>query len=285
MARMLRLAAAALAALTFPASALAGTLTLHPAGFGQHSYAAWKAHQGLVDSNGNDNQALYFQKMTATETNAAGVAVVKGIAGLPTSALTGLEFWRGMDGWCGAGAPRWDLTIQPSAGGPQQTFFIGCAGMAPGAHQTAPNGRDFEQRTFPGPGAYGCCVGNQLFSSFSDLPAGTITSLAIVFDEGTTYMGAPYGTGYVHLDDILVQTSSADTPTKCWTGANDNSNNSTGACPPATAGAQPSSTLPVDATVPGGVAVNPLDTDLVTALNLAYPGVSLTDWSLYPSVY
>ena len=45
----LRFAAAFVAALALPGSALAGTLTLHPAGFGQHSYASWKAQQGEPD--------------------------------------------------------------------------------------------------------------------------------------------------------------------------------------------------------------------------------------------
>src|SRR3954468_10772327 len=54
---------------------MAGDIILHPNGFGQHSYAAWKAQVGLPDTSGNKNQALYFQKMTATTTFAAGVAV------------------------------------------------------------------------------------------------------------------------------------------------------------------------------------------------------------------
>ena len=31
-----------------PATALAGTYTLHPSGFGEHSYSAWKAGEGLL---------------------------------------------------------------------------------------------------------------------------------------------------------------------------------------------------------------------------------------------
>jgi hypothetical protein len=36
--------------------------------------------------------------------------------------------------------------------------------------------------------------------------------------------------------------------------------------------------------LPTGVAVDPTDTQLVNALNLAYPGVALPDWLLYPYV-
>jgi len=56
-------------------------LALHPDGFGQNSFAAWRAHEGLPDSKGNADQALYFQKMTTTETNAAGVARITGLEG------------------------------------------------------------------------------------------------------------------------------------------------------------------------------------------------------------
>src|SRR6266446_2294458 len=71
----------------------AGDIILHPNGFGEHSYAAWKAQVGLPDTSGNKFQALYFQKMTTTPTFAAGVAVFQGIEGLPVSSLTGLSFW------------------------------------------------------------------------------------------------------------------------------------------------------------------------------------------------
>jgi len=51
---------------------------VHPASqrFGAHSYSAWKGQEGLPDRTGDKNQALYFQKHTATETFAAGVAVM-----------------------------------------------------------------------------------------------------------------------------------------------------------------------------------------------------------------
>src|SRR4051812_23151771 len=91
MARALRFIAVGIVALAaFPAYASAGALTLHPAGFGEKSYSAWKAHQGLPDTKGNDDQALYFQKMTTTGTFAAGVAVIKGIAAHRSTSSTGL---------------------------------------------------------------------------------------------------------------------------------------------------------------------------------------------------
>ena len=195
--------------LVLAASAHAGEVILHPNGFGEHSYAAWKAQQGLPDSNGAKNQSLYFQKMTTTPTFAAGVAVFQGIEGLPVSQLAALEFWVGLDGHCGAGAPRFNIRVD-LGGGNRQTFFIGCAAMLPGGLMTAPNGRMYQQRRIVTP----------FFAAFpGPLVMGTITSLSIVFDEGDDV-----GQGFVHLDNITVETSSMEFPTKTWTSASDNGN-------------------------------------------------------------
>ena len=181
----------------------ASDVILHPDGFGEHSYAAWKAQVGLTDTIGGKNQALYFQKMTATTAFAAGVATFQGIEGTPTNVLTGLEFWIATsDGsHCGAGAPRFNVRVKPTAGGPSQTFFFGCAAMAPGATQTAPSGKIYQQRTVAAP-------------ALTVLPAGTITSLSIVFDEGDDV-----GSGFAYLDNITVTING--TP-MIWTSASDN---------------------------------------------------------------
>ena len=122
---------------TFAGDNAGSDLTLHPSGFGEHSYAAWKAQQGQAESRVSANQALYFQKMTATATVAAGVAVIGGLEGLPASSLTGLSWEHRDDGHCGAGAPRWNLFVE-DASGSRHTIFLGCAtaehspGGAPG---------------------------------------------------------------------------------------------------------------------------------------------------------
>jgi hypothetical protein len=205
------LAIAAVLALALSATAGAASgPKLHPSGFGPHSYASWKGGEGLEDSTGTKDQALYFQKNTSTATVAAGVAVFRGFEGSDTADILPLEFWYGTDGHCGAGAPRFNVRIQPPSG-PQQTIFVGCAAMVPGATAAADNGRTFQQRTFAGP-----------------LPAGTVTGLAIVFDEGDDpLLGFPCPNSTltdpnscVYLDDIRVGEH-------VWSSASDNGGGNT----------------------------------------------------------
>lgn len=175
--------------------ASAGGLTLHPSGFGEHSYAAWKAKEGIKDSRGNGDHSLYFQKMTTTATFAAGVAIIEGVEGALVSEL-GLSWEHRADGHCGAGAPRWNVGIDLPGGG-RQTVFLGCAAAAksPGS---APN---WIRDSYPGLGV--------------SVPAGArIRSLAIVFDEGNDA-----GQGFVHLDNITVTIGSRST---VFTGPMDN---------------------------------------------------------------
>jgi hypothetical protein len=278
MAGLFRMAAAVAATLAFPASALAGTLTLHPAGFGTHSYAAWKAQEGEPDSHGNGNEALYFQKGTATTTFAAGVAVIKGIAGTPADELTGLAWDHREDGHCGAGAPRWNVSYRDS-GGTEHTVFLGCA-AATHTDKGVVNGHGWCRDRQPSPAG--------MIAAATGAPASqsTITGLAIVFDEGTDTANPPpvgcaqeqLAGGFVHLDDVEVDLLGQ--PPHCWTAARDNSVNGVNNCD-LSAG---ETDLPVPSPL-SGIAVDPLDTELVAALNYAYPGVATADWLLYPYVY
>lgn len=202
---------AALIGLGMPLQALAGTFTFHPDGFGRDSYAAWKAQEGLPDSRGDSNQALYFQKLVPTSTFTAGVAEIKGLEGMPVSSLSGLSWDHRVDGHCGAGAPRWNLTFSDSAG-VHQTAFFGCYAAQHSSAGVGPNGQSWCIDSIPS----------------SALPAaGTIESLAIVFDEGPDNPlpqppGCPLGTsapGFVFLDNISVV---IDGQTHTWTYAGDN---------------------------------------------------------------
>ncbi len=176
-------------------------LNLHPSGFGVHSYAAWKAHQGQPDADGNADQALYFQKMTATADFAAGVAVVDGLEGQLASAFTGLSWEHGNDGWCGAGAPRWNIGLTDAAG--DHTVFLGCnaATHSPGG------GSGWTKDSYSG-----ADIAAAIAATGVDPASATIRGLAIVFDEGTDV-----GRGFVFLDNIMVNTTR-------WTSPTDNSN-------------------------------------------------------------
>jgi hypothetical protein len=271
----------AVLALATPANALAGALTLYPSGFGAHSYAAWKAHQGLPDSTGNDDQSLYFQKMTATPTFAAGVAVIKGIAGTPATQLTGLAWDHREDGHCGAGAPRWNVNVHSSVTGNDFTVFFGCNAAAHQEKGVMTNGHGWCRDTQPLPPA---AIATATGEAAGNL---TITGLAIVFDEGNDTANPPpapcaqdsLAGGFVYLDNIEVELNGVP---HCWTGADDNGNQGGGACPDPPAA--PLATSTSSLTLPTGLAVDPTDTELVTALNLAYTGVPLTSWLLYPNV-
>ncbi len=185
----------------------AGGLKLHPSGFGEQSYAAWKAKEGLPDSSGKANHALYLQKMTETSTFAAAVAMIDGVEGMPVSALTGLEWEHRNDGHCGAGAPRWNVGVTGSSG-TDYTLFLGCAA----AVHSPGSGTNWTRDTYAGPAivAVGGSNAGLTPAQQADAAAGTVRYLAIVFDEGTDQ-----GQGYVYLDNIKVNN-------QVWTGPQDN---------------------------------------------------------------
>jgi len=90
-------------------------MNLQPGAFGESSVGAWRSHEGLPDAKGNADFALYLQKLTATSTNAAAFAGITGVEGLLMSDLN-LSWLRRNDGWCGAGAPRWNVGVDGPSG-------------------------------------------------------------------------------------------------------------------------------------------------------------------------
>jgi len=169
---------------------------IHPNGFGQDSYAAWKAHEGLPDSRGNADMALYFQKMTTTETFAAGVAKVTGLEGQPLSALVGLSWEHRTDGWCGAGAPRWDVIVSDESGD-RGVIFLGCAA----AVHTPGSAANWIRDSYPAGTPIASLPATGFTADFNPSDALTISELLIVFDEGTDIATNP---GFVFLDNITV---------------------------------------------------------------------------------
>jgi len=184
-------------------------LKLHPNGFGEQSYAAWKAHEGLPDSKGNADHGLYFQKMTTTETFAAGVARITGLEGQPLSALTGLSWEHRTDGWCGAGAPRWDVIVADESGD-RGVIFLGCAAAA----HTPGSEANWIRDSYTAAGIAAAPVFG-FTPEFDPTDAFTISELLIVFDEGTDI---PLNPGFVVLDNITVNNT-------VFTGPADNGGN------------------------------------------------------------
>src|SRR5438309_3343383 len=179
-------------------------VNLQAGGFGEGSLAAWKSQQGQPDTKGNGNFALYFQKLTTTATNAAAFAVITGVEGQRFSDLTLSWLHRG-DGWCGAGAPRWNVGVTGGTIGADYTVFLGCSH----ADQTGPAPDGWTSDAFSP-----TSIATQLTTllGFSeaeaaDIEAGTVTSLAIIFDEGTDV-----GPGFVFLDNITVNTKTFTSP-------------------------------------------------------------------------
>ena len=170
-------------------------LKLTPSGFGQRSHASWKPNEGLPDSKGNSNFALYFQKMTTTATFAAGVAKITGLEGQPVSAITGLSWEHRTDGWCGAGAPRWDIIVADESGD-RGVIFLGCAAAA----HTPGSAAGWIRDSYPG-AVIATMPATGFTSDFNPADDLTISELLIVFDEGTDIPGNP---GYVFLDNITV---------------------------------------------------------------------------------
>jgi hypothetical protein len=178
-------------------------LKLHPSGFGENSYAAWKAQEGQPDDRGNANHALYLQKMTETATFAAGVAVVRGLEGLPASDLATLSWEHRDDGHCGAGAPRWNIGLTDD-NATSTTVFLGCAA----ANQNPSTVSGWTIDTWDVPGAITAAI----TAAGLDPLTARITGLAIVFDEGTDA-----GVGFVFLDNITVNETT-------WKSPSDNGN-------------------------------------------------------------
>jgi hypothetical protein len=197
-------AAAAACALAVAPAAGAGTVTLFPTSFGAFTTAAWRAQLGLPDTVGSANQALVLEK-DGFDPGPAATAVVNGVAGERVQTLTGLEWQRQIKTDCTKTSPRWTLTVQGKSGRTYLARF-GCAQSAHAPGATPEWVRDFNSQTL--------IRTRVLQAGGSDALAGTIVSLAIVFDERGQ-------TGTAVLDNIRVVIKS-EVGANTWTCAADN---------------------------------------------------------------
>lgn len=169
--------------------------------------SAWLAGMGLPDNGGDGalNSApstrrdphlglLLSKNGLTTDCSSAG-ARIRGVEGMLVTATTTLGYdYRG-GGHCGAGAPRFNLTVQPPTG-PQTSHFIG--GCANGTNTPAPQDAQWwrHRSTLSNPGQ----------ASPPVLPGSRIRSLTLLFDEGTDTANAedPNGVGLAVVDNIFV---------------------------------------------------------------------------------
>jgi len=164
--------------------------SLEPFHFGPGGLSGWQIGAGNPATGDSQNWGLYLQKGVPTATlTAAGADVVFNnvpafntltVLSFDISGLVGEPFGSGT-GYCGAGAPRWNLVT--STGG---TCFLGCAH---GDKTQNPTSGWWTIKFVPPFTQYPGC----------GTPSGTISSLFIVMDEGTDV-----GPGNVVIDDITI---------------------------------------------------------------------------------
>ncbi|HXG51770.1 MAG TPA: hypothetical protein VNN77_10235 [candidate division Zixibacteria bacterium] len=154
--------------------------TFSAVGLGSFTPGGGPAARARWEKVGGDWQ-LHLEKNVPTTEFAAAGAQLSPVIGLSTTGLT-LGFTV-ESGWCGAGAPRFNVRLTNG-----DLIFLGCFYGNDGSGNVS----------FTGGGNYGGQV----------LPLGEIVeSISIIFDEGNDV-----GPGFVYLDDIFVSTETAGAP-------------------------------------------------------------------------
>jgi hypothetical protein len=172
--------------------------------------SAWLGGMGLPDNGGpnapatstarDPHRGLLLNKNGPTTDCSSSGATIHGVKGMtianPALFMLGYDYRFG--GHCGAGAPRFNITVR-TASGDEFTYFIGCA-----ATTTGPSSQDSQwlQTRSAAAAAF-----PQTATQPAVIPAGSrIVALDIVFDEGTdtSSVSDPNGVGLAVLDNIYV---------------------------------------------------------------------------------
>ena len=199
---ILAAAAAVLGILALPAGAFAALdLKLHPVGQGKYTHASWVGQIGEADDTGTANQAFL---LTNGETDANGsAAIIRGLEGVPVSAVTSLSYEHRKDGRCSKTDPRWTLFIQGKSG-KHYAVNVGCA-VSPATTGSTPGWlRRIAKQEF--------IRLEVLRKGGTDALAGSLTGLALAYDQTV---------GYILVDNITVATKLGS---QTWTSAADNGN-------------------------------------------------------------
>lgn len=152
----------------------------------------------IGDSSDHSNQGLLLAKTGPTPNDASGTAVLVGVKGTVLTELgydlrkPGVDISDPRGSHCGAGAPRFNITLQDG-----EFFFLGCSSPPP---TTQGAGVGFIRLRWGGGGAplQAYLNGNAL----QTIPAIAVKSISIVFDEGQDT--APDNFGLAVLDNIDV---------------------------------------------------------------------------------
>jgi hypothetical protein len=173
--------------------------------------AAWLCGMGLPD-NGGDNVGLLpydnpnkqdphvgllLNKNGTTPDCSASGATIQGVYGIQTGLFTEIGYDYRNGGHCGAGAPRFNVVVQPLIGPETFHFVGGCSNdTAP-----APAPQDPLQWTRV---RFGLTNPAEAYPPI--LPGSTIVSIDLIYDEGTDTptVQDPMGVGLAVVDNIFI---------------------------------------------------------------------------------
>jgi len=186
---------------TLPLAGFAGAFEVDPFHFGRGCLATWERDAGEPGQKGDTKQfGLYLQKHTASADFAAAGVRNMLIQPMPTTSLNTLAFdisgfpdehtFGGANGYCGAGSPRFNVVS-----GAVGTCFLGCVHGT----KTQDTQTGWWEIRFDAP-----------FSAFPGCESGVngnVTSISIVFDEGTDV-----GPGNVVIDNIRINNEVVGVP-------------------------------------------------------------------------
>ena len=185
---------------TLPLAGFAGAFEVDPFHFGRGCLATWERDAGEPGQKGDTKQfGLYLQKHTASADFAAAGVRNMLILSMPAVSLNTLAFdisgftdehtFGTANGYCGAGSPRFNVVS-----GAGVTCFLGCVH----GKKTQDTQTGWWEIRFDAP-----------FSNFPGCSAvtGDVTSISIVFDEGTDV-----GPGNVVIDNIRINNEVVGVP-------------------------------------------------------------------------
>lgn len=149
--------------------------------------AKWVTHQGLGDA-GKSDHALVLKKEGTTATVASAGAAISKVKNL---VLTELGFDYEVGGHCGAGAPRYNVTLTDGS-----VFFFGCSHGDVVGTMVDSQGDTWNRVRFTNDDAF---YGGGPTLVWPGFGVAEVQAIHVIFDEGTDI-----GTGFVRLDNLDV---------------------------------------------------------------------------------